>query len=98
MKDSESWESGTFAVERDCVIGIHEKLCPFLAAVTSPMEKVNMAKDKKRCEKLMHLGVEMVVGFKEANVVLLGTIKFIGSVKGVGKCFGIKLHVSDLYG
>lgn len=96
FKDSESLESLTFAINKDNVIGIHEKLWPFLAAVTSSIERVNIAKDSQRCEKLKHLCTEMVVGFKDTNVILLGTIKFIGNVKGIGKCFGINLHVSFL--
>lgn len=97
LKDGESWESLTFSVPKEHIIGVHEKLWPFLAAVNSCFERVNVAKDKNRCEKLMQLGTEMVVGFKDVNGAYLGTIKYIGHVKGIGKCFGIKLHVSCMY-
>lgn len=97
LKDGESWESLTFSVPKEHIIGVHEKLWPFLAAVNSSFERVNVAKDKNRCEKLMQLGTEMVVGFKDVSGAYLGTIKYIGHVKGIGKCFGIKLHVSVFF-
>lgn len=81
-------------MQKDNVIGIHEKLWPFLAAVSSSIERVKVAKNKDLCKKLLHLSTDMVVGFKDTNAVCLGTIKYIGNVKGIGKCFGITLHVS----
>lgn len=97
LKDGESWESYTFAVQKENVIEIQEKLWPFLAAITSSIERVNLAKNKKKCEKLIHLGIDMTVGFKDKNNIYLGVIKYIGNVKGIGKCFGIMLHVNIYY-
>lgn len=95
LREGESWESSKFGVLKENIVRVHEKLWPFLAAITSPMERVNVAKDKTRCEKLMQLTKDMVVGFKDVNGAYLGTIKYIGNVKGIGKCFGMQLHVSD---
>lgn len=94
LKEGETWESLTFSVPKDHIIPVHEKLWPFLAAVSSSFERVNLAKDSARCEKLKQLSTEMVVGFRNVTGADLGTIKYIGNVKGIGKCFGIQLHVS----
>lgn len=94
LKDGETWDSCTFFSTKDDVIPIPEKLWPFLAAISSPMERVKLANNKGKCEKLMQIGKDMTVGFSDMDNVYLGKIKFIGNVKGMGKCVGIQLHVS----
>lgn len=94
LKDGETWESTTFLCSRDDMVFIEEKLWPYLAAVVSPQERTKLAKNKDKCNKLLQVAKDMTVGFADYNDVYLGTVKFIGNVKGMGKCFGIQLHVS----
>lgn len=93
LKDGETWESVTFLIARDDVAFVHERLWSFLAAVTSPKERVKLALNTKKCRKLIDISVDMTVGFDDHNDIYLGTVKYKGNVKGMGKCFGIQLYV-----
>lgn len=95
LKDAETWESTTFVCRHQSIVPIHEKLWQFLFAVTSPQERVKLAKDKERCDKLSNIITDLTVGFKDTDGVVLGQIKFLGVVRGMGHCVGIKLHVSN---
>lgn len=97
LKQEETWDLGTFHVSKEYVIPVHEKFWTFLAAIASPLERVKLAQNKNRCERLMQITNEMTVGFSDMDNVYLGTVKHIGVVKGMGKCFGILLHVSICY-
>lgn len=95
LKEGETWDVGTFYASKDDIIPVAEKFWPFLAAIASPIERVKLAQNKSKCEKLMQITKEMTVGFTDVDNVYLGTVKYIGSVKGMGKCVGILLHVSN---
>lgn len=97
LKQEETWDSGTFCASKENVVPVHDKFWPFLAAITSPMERVKVAQNKDRCKRLMQIAKEMTVGFSDMDKVYLGTVKHIGVVKGMGKCVGIKLHVSTYF-
>ncbi|CAH1138030.1 unnamed protein product [Phyllotreta striolata] len=92
LKGVDTWDTIAYYCTEDNVVGISEKLCPFIASITSPQERVKLAKNRELCEKLKHLGKDMTVGFTDTNDVYLGKIKYIGMVKGIGYCYGIELH------
>lgn len=96
--DMQTWESVKFQVKKDDVALVCEELWPFLAAVSSQLERVKLAQDRERCGRLMQLTKDMVVGFYDnsTSTVLLGTIKYIGMIRGVGRGYGIQLHVREL--
>ncbi|KAL3282859.1 hypothetical protein HHI36_006019 [Cryptolaemus montrouzieri] len=91
LKDAETWESHSFICKKDNLIPIKEKLVFFIAAI-SPQERLKLAKNKEKCEKLSTLTKEMTVAVSFNDDVALGVIKYIGTVKGIGKCIGIQLH------
>lgn len=95
LKDVDTWESTSFTCPMQSVESVDERFWTFLAAVTSPKERVKLAINKQRVSKLLQITTDVVVGFN-GDEVYLGTVKFIGNVKGMGKCFGIQLHVSIL--
>lgn len=95
LKEGETWDSTLFHCLRDNVVFVDDKVWAFLSAVPSPQDRVKLARNKKRCDKILQLSKEMVVAFSEYKDTPLGTIKYIGNVKGMGKCFGIQLHVSS---
>lgn len=97
LKNLETWESDSFSCPRESIVNVDEQIWSFLAAIVSPLERVKLAKNSKRCEKLMQIKKDMVVGFEDYKDVYLGTVKYIGLVKGIGKCFGLQLHVRILY-
>ncbi|EFA04206.1 Ubiquitin carboxyl-terminal hydrolase CYLD-like Protein [Tribolium castaneum] len=92
LKDAETWESTTFVCRQQSIVPVNEKLWQFLYAVTSPQERVKLAKDKERCDKLANITTDITIGFKDTDGVQLGQIKFLGVVRGIGHCVGIKLH------
>lgn len=94
LKDGESWDTITYICPANALISVDEKLWPFLASVVSPQDRVKLIRNKARCQSLLQITEERVIGISLTNEVSLGTVKFIGNVKGVGKCFGIQLHVS----
>ena len=95
LKDGETWESQTFLTNTEnCVLTISEKLWPYIAAISSPQERVKLAKNKSLCEKLKTVSKDITVGFVYADDVKLGKIKFMGQVKGIGHCYGLEMHVS----
>ncbi|XP_065164082.1 ubiquitin carboxyl-terminal hydrolase CYLD [Atheta coriaria] len=91
LKDVDTWESTSFTCPMQSVESVDERFWTFLAAVTSPKERVKLAINKQRVSKLLQITTDVVVGFN-GDEVYLGTVKFIGNVKGMGKCFGIQLH------
>lgn len=93
LKDGENWDTTTYICPAKVLISVDEKLLPFLSAIPSPQEKIKLARDKARYQKLLQISVDMVVGVSLPKDVRLGTVKFIGNVKGIGKSFGIQLHV-----
>lgn len=94
LKEGETWETAQFFCSEDSVIRICEKLCFFIASIVSPQERVKVAKNKSLCDKLKTISNDMTVGFSDTKDIYLGTVKYIGVVKGMGHCFGIELHVS----
>ncbi|KAJ8947473.1 hypothetical protein NQ318_009776 [Aromia moschata] len=92
LKEGDSWESTNFSCSQETVIPIAEKLCPYIASITSPQARVKLARNKELCEKLKNICKDMVVGFLDTNDISLGTIKYMGTVKGMGFCVGIELH------
>ncbi|XP_063922733.1 ubiquitin carboxyl-terminal hydrolase CYLD isoform X3 [Zophobas morio] len=92
LKDGETWESTTFCCRQQSIVEVHEKLWQYLYAVTSPQERVKLAKNKERCDKLSNITKDITVGFTDTDGVQLGTTRFLGKVHGVGHCVGIKLH------
>lgn len=97
LKDGENWETVTYVCPGNVLMSVDEKLWPFLAAVVSPQERVKVVRDRPRCQRLLQITEEMVVGVSFPKDVCLGTVKYIGTVKGLGKCFGIQLHVKYQY-
>lgn len=93
LKENETWDSVTFLCSRNDIVFINDKLWHYLAAVTSPKERVKLAQNPKRCMKLMEVNVDMTVGFEDYANIYWGVVKFKGHVKGMGKCFGIQLFV-----
>lgn len=94
LKQEEKWDSGTFCIPKETVTPVHEKFWQFLVAVASPIQRVKLAQNKSKCDRLMQITKEMTVGFSDIDDVYLGTVKHIGPVKGMGKCIGLVLHVS----
>ncbi|RZB73458.1 CAP GLY domain containing protein, partial [Asbolus verrucosus] len=92
LKDSETWESTTFCCRQQSIVSVNEKLWPYLYAVTSPQERVKLAKNKERCDKLSNITKDITVGFIDTDQILLGQIMFLGMVRGMGHCVGLKLH------
>ncbi|KAB0798491.1 hypothetical protein PPYR_09484 [Photinus pyralis] len=90
--NSEHWESNKFCCDQSIIVPVNENLWPYLASVSSPQERVLLAKNPNRCEQLMQTPINGVVGFLDFGQVLLGTIKFKGNIKGIGKGFGIQLY------
>lgn len=93
LKDGETWESNVFICPRDHVTFITENLWPYLAAVTSPKERVKLALNPKKCKKIMDVVENTTVSFIDDDKGYIGIVKHKGNVKGMGKCFGIHLHV-----
>ncbi|KAJ8973994.1 hypothetical protein NQ317_002390 [Molorchus minor] len=93
LKEGESWETTTFFCNQDSIIPICEKLWPYVSSITSPQARVKLVKNKELCEKLTNISKEMVVGFIDTNDIYLGVIKYMGTVKGMGYCIGVELHV-----
>lgn len=93
LKDGDTWDSVTFLCSRDDIVFISDKVWPYLAAVTSPKEKVKLAQNPKKCKKLMDINTDMTVGFEDHTNTYWGIVKYKGHVKGMGKCFGIQLFV-----
>lgn len=94
-EDGETWESSKFCCEQGLVVSVSEQFWPLLAAVSSLLERVKLAKNPVLCQQLMEICIDTVVGFLEFGEVVLGTVKFIGNIKSIGKGFGIRLHVSN---
>ncbi|CAG9825331.1 unnamed protein product [Phaedon cochleariae] len=92
LKDTETWESVQFCCSENSIIRISDKLWPYIASITSPQERIKLAKNKELCEKLQHICKDVVVGFDGTDNIYLGSVKYIGLVKGMGYCFGISLH------
>ncbi|KAF5282823.1 hypothetical protein FQR65_LT02820 [Abscondita terminalis] len=90
--DSDSWETDKFICEQSIIVSVTENVWPYLASVSSPQERVQLAKNPEKCEQLMQISVNSVVGFLDFGGVLLGTVKYIGNIKGIGKGFGIQLY------
>lgn len=53
---------------------------------------MKLAKNREKCEKLLNLSKDMTVAVSLSDDVVLGVIKYIGLVKGIGKCVGVQLH------
>lgn len=94
LTEGETWESNRFICPQENVIMISEKLWPYIASITSPQERVKLAKNKLLCDILKNIAKDKIVGFMDTNDVYLGTVRYMGPVKGMGYCFGIELHVS----
>ncbi|KAJ8931320.1 hypothetical protein NQ314_015782 [Rhamnusium bicolor] len=92
LKEGDTWESTHFCCSQDSVVPICEQLWPYIATITSPQERVKLAKNKSLCEKLKKISKDTVVGFIDTTDVHLGTVKYMGTVKGIGSCIGIELH------
>lgn len=90
--DRDNWDTSQFKISIEKCHLIPEKLWQFLAAVQSPLERVKLAQNKERYEKLLLISVDMVVAYSDDDNVLLGTVKHIGKVKSIGWCYGIKLY------
>lgn len=89
--DRETWEPGSFVCAPEHIAIIKEKLMPYVASIVSPEDRIKLAMDKERCEKLANLTIDMTVAVLLTDVQL-GVIKYMGTVKGLGKCIGIQLH------
>lgn len=94
LKEGETWDSSTYGCNKTDIVLMHENLWQYIAAVNSPIDRVKLAKNKSKCEKLMQISEGSTIGFCDMDNVYLGQIRFIGNVKGMGKCVGIQLHVS----
>ncbi|XP_060518432.1 probable phosphorylase b kinase regulatory subunit beta [Cylas formicarius] len=93
LRDNESFEPLTFFTSNpESVLPIPKKLWQYIASIASPQERVKLAKNKSLCEKLMTISKDVTVGFIDSEDVKLGTIKYMGKVKGLGYSFGIELH------
>lgn len=94
LTEGNTWEPNRFSCPQENVAVISEKLWPYIASITSPQERVKLVKNKPLCDILKNIGKDMVVGFMDTNDVHLGTVRYMGAVKGMGYCFGIELYVS----
>ncbi|XP_072377151.1 ubiquitin carboxyl-terminal hydrolase CYLD [Diabrotica undecimpunctata] len=92
LKEFDNWETITYSCSEDNIVRISDKLWPFIASVSSPQERVKLAKNRNLCEALQRVCTDMVVGFTDINDIQLGKVKFIGVVKGIGYGYGIELH------
>ncbi|XP_017774296.1 PREDICTED: ubiquitin carboxyl-terminal hydrolase CYLD isoform X1 [Nicrophorus vespilloides] len=80
-----------FVCSIESILYIDEKLWPFLQSVVSPQDRVALAKSKERCQSLMDIKLNSIVGCNLNNEILLGEVKYMGEVKGIGTCYGIQL-------
>lgn len=97
LKEGETWESTKFYCPSQNLALIPDKLWPYLHAVSSPQERVKVATDRARCEKLCNMTKDITVEFMDKDGERhLGKIMYLGFVRGMGHCVGIKLHVSSL--
>lgn len=96
LKASESWnwEPDHFICSSTNVVSIHEKLWQYIASIGSPQERVKLAKNTKLCDHLKNITKGMTVGFTDSKDIYLGTVRYIGRVKGMDYSYGIELHVS----
>lgn len=95
LKDNETWESQTFITKtEECVLQIPPKLWQYIASIVSPQDRVKFARNKKLCDKLSLVCVDMVVGYSDLHDVKLGRVRYKGQIKGHGWGFGLELHVS----
>lgn len=62
LKKGETWESTKFSCQAQSLVLIPEKLWPYLHSISSPQERVKVAKDKARCEKLCNMTKDITVG------------------------------------
>ncbi|KAG5879245.1 hypothetical protein JTB14_017098 [Gonioctena quinquepunctata] len=92
LKEGETWETIQFYCSEDNIVRISDKLWTFISSIVSPIERVKFAKNKSLCESLKNVYKEKVVGFIDTEDIHLGTVKYIGIVKGMGYCYGIQLH------
>lgn len=98
LKDKETWESQTFITKtEESVLQIPSKLWQYIASIVSPQERVKFARNKKLCDKLGTVCVDMVVGYSDLNDVKLGRVRYKGQINGLGYGFGLELHVSHYY-
>lgn len=96
LKDGATWDSHTFMCESEqVVVPICDQLWPYIAAISSPQERVKFARDKVLCEKLRMVELGATVGFMDATDVKLGTVRFKGNIRGLGYGFGLELNVSS---
>lgn len=95
LKEEEIWEPEQFYCSQNKILPIDVKLWPFIASITSPQERVKLVKNRELLDKLKRLTKDEVIGFTDTNDVLLGKIRYIGNVTGIGKCYGIELHVTN---
>lgn len=94
LKEAETWESTSFVCSQQNIAFVTEKLWPYFQAIPSPQERAKLARSKEKCQKLEFITKDITAGFVGADDVHLGKIKYLGMVKGMGYCVGIKLHVS----
>ncbi|CAG9769168.1 unnamed protein product [Ceutorhynchus assimilis] len=93
LKEGDTWESMMFITTCENIVSvIHEKLWQYMAAISSPQDRVKFAKNKYLCERLSLVCKDMVVGFTDSNDVKLGKVKYMGHIKGIGYGFGLELH------
>lgn len=90
--DRDSWETNQFNCPKNKCYLVPEELYQFLAAVESPLERVKVATNKERHEKLLLITVDMVVAYTDEDNILLGMVKYIGKVPSIGLCYGIQLR------
>lgn len=94
LTEHNEWEPNRFICCQENVMQISEKIWPYIASITSPQERLKLAKNKPLCDILKNITIGTLVGFMDTSDVYLGTVRYMGAVKGMGYCFGIELHVS----
>lgn len=84
-------EEVVFRCPSDSLIEIDRKVWSLIAAVSSPIDKINIAKEPRLCKELSSIEVGSVVKLSSSSSV--GTVTFKGPVEGLlpGIHFQVKL-------
>lgn len=96
----ETYEQDQWLCSAERLLPVDEVLWPLLEAVSSPIERVEILKNKYRCQELRSIDVGSLVNVysREDNKLAapkIGKVKYKGPVakKGHGTYFGVELLV-----
>lgn len=94
-KRTNSPEEQIFRCPIDCLIQVNEKVWNLIAAISSPIEKINIATNHDICKELCSIDVGNIVRVLPSDI---GIVTYKGPVNelGPGTYFKVKLFVSEI--